>query len=140
VQPDCSVPEREGVFVIGDTACFMANGKPLPGVAQVALQQGQYVASIIRARAEGHRPPGPFKYFDKGSMAIVGRNFAVMEAGKIRLSGFVAWMAWALIHVLFLTAFGNRISVVTQWIWTYLSHKRGSRLILGSGGKNPLYE
>ena len=73
-------------------------------------------------------------------VAIVGRNFAVMEAGKIRLSGFVAWMAWALIHVLFLTAFGNRISVVTQWIWTYLSHKRGSRLILGSGGKNPLYE
>ena len=141
VQPDCSVPDREGVFVIGDTACFIAaNGKPLPGVAQVALQQGQYVASVITARLEGHRAPAPFKYFDKGNMAIVGRNFAVMEAGKIRISGFIAWIAWALIHVLFLAAFGNRISVVSQWIWTYLSHKRGSRLILGSGGKNPLYE
>ena len=141
VQPDCSVPDREGVFVIGDTACFIAaDGKPLPGVAQVALQQGQYVASVIQARLEGHRVPGPFKYFDKGSMAIVGRNFAVMEAGNIRMAGFIAWIAWALIHVLFLAAFGNRVSVVTQWIWTYLSHKRGSRLILGSGGKNPLYE
>jgi len=141
VQPDCSVPDREGVFVIGDTASFIAaDGKPLPGVAQVALQQGQHVASVIRAQVEGHRLPGPFKYFDKGSMAIVGRNFAVLEAGKIRMSGYIAWMAWALIHVLFLAAFGNRISVVTQWIWTYVSHKRGSRLILGSGGKNPLYE
>jgi NADH dehydrogenase FAD-containing subunit len=140
VQSDCSVTDRPGVFVIGDTACFMANGKPLPGVAQVALQQGQHVASVIRAQVEGHRAPGPFKYFDKGSMAIVGRNFAVLEAGKIRMSGYIAWVAWALIHVLFLAAFGNRISVVTQWIWTYLSHKRGSRLILGSGGKNPLYE
>jgi NADH dehydrogenase FAD-containing subunit len=140
VQPDCSVPDREGVFVVGDTACFEENGKPLPGVAQVALQQGQYVASVIRARLEGHRPPAPFKYFDKGSMAIVGRNFAVMEAGKFRTSGFFAWLAWATIHVLFLAAFGNRISVMSQWVWTYLSHKRGSRLILGSGGKNPLYE
>ncbi len=140
VQPDCSVPDREGVFVIGDTACFMADGKPLPGVAQVALQQGQYVASVIRARLAGHRVPGPFRYFNKGNMAVVGQNFAVMEAGNIRLSGFLAWIAWALIHVLYLAAFGNRISVVTQWIWTYISHKRGSRLILGSGGKNPLFE
>ncbi|HEX4139711.1 MAG TPA: NAD(P)/FAD-dependent oxidoreductase [Candidatus Methylacidiphilales bacterium] len=140
VQPDCSVPDRPGVFVIGDTACLEANGKPLPGVAQVALQQGQYVASVIRARVEGHSAPGPFKYFDKGNMAVVGQNFAVMEAGNIRMSGYFAWIAWALIHVLYLAAFGNRISVVTQWIWTYLSHKRGSRLILGSGGKNPLFE
>jgi len=140
VQPDCSVPDRPGVFVIGDTACFQAKGKPLPGVAQVALQQGKYVAAQIEAHVLGHRPPGPFKYFDKGSMAIVGRNFAVMEVGNIRLAGFIAWLAWALIHVMFLAAFRNRFAVVTQWIWTYLSHKRGSRLILGSGGKNPLFE
>ena len=140
VQPDCSVPDREGVFVIGDTASFVTDGKPLPGVAQVALQQGQHVASVINARVQGWRAPKPFRYFDKGSMAIVGRNFAVMEAGSIRLSGFIAWLAWAIIHVLFLAAFGNRISVMSQWIWTYLSHKRGSRLILGSGGKSPLFD
>jgi NADH dehydrogenase FAD-containing subunit len=140
VDSGCSVPGREGVFVIGDTACFTENGKPLPGVAQVALQQGHYVASVIRAQVEGHRAPGPFKFFDKGNMAVVGQNFAVMEVGNIRMSGFIAWLGWALIHVLYLAAFGNRVSVVTQWIWTYLSHKRGSRLILGSGGKNPLFE
>ncbi len=140
VQPDCSVPEREGVFVIGDTALFVADGKPLPGVAQVAMQQGQYVASVINAREQGHRAPGPFRYFNKGNMAVVGRNFAVLEMGRIRMAGFLAWLAWATIHVLFLAAFGNRIVVMTQWMWTYVTGKRGSRLILGSGGKNPLFE
>ena len=140
VNQDCSVPEREGVFVIGDTALFMEKGKPLPGVAQVAMQQGKYVASVIEAQLQGRTAPKPFRYFDKGSMAIVGRNFAVMEVGSIRMAGFIAWLAWATIHVLFLAAFGNRISVMSQWIWTYLSHKRGSRLILGSGGKNPLFD
>jgi NADH dehydrogenase FAD-containing subunit len=140
VNQDCSVPEREGVFVIGDTALFMEKGKPLPGVAQVAMQQGKYVASVIEAQLQGRAAPKPFRYFDKGSMAIVGRNFAVMEVGSIRMAGFIAWLAWATIHVLFLAAFGNRISVMSQWIWTYLSHKRGSRLILGSGGKNPLFD
>jgi NADH dehydrogenase FAD-containing subunit len=140
VNSDCGVPDRPGVFVIGDTACFEADGKPLPGVAQVALQQGQHVAAVIDAHLRGHKPPGPFRYFNKGNMAIVGRNFAVMEVGKIRMAGFIAWLAWAVIHVLFLSAFGNRVAVVTQWMWTYLTHKRGSRLILGSGGKNPLYE
>jgi NADH dehydrogenase FAD-containing subunit len=104
------------------------------------LQQGKYVASVINAQMQGHRAPKPFSYFDKGSMAIVGRNFAVMEIGSIRTAGFIAWLAWATIHVLFLAAFGNRVSVMTQWVWTYLSHKRGSRLILGSGGKNPLFD
>jgi NADH:ubiquinone reductase (H+-translocating) len=140
VQSDCSVPDRDGVFVIGDTAAFTANGKPLPGVAQVALQQGKYVASVIMARIAGERAPAPFSYFDKGNMAIVGRNFAVLEMGHIRLAGFVAWLGWALVHILFLAAFGNRLRVVTQWIWTYISQQRGSRLILGSGGKNPLFD
>jgi NADH dehydrogenase FAD-containing subunit len=140
VQPDCSVPNREGVFVIGDTAQYLANGKPLPGVAQVALQQGKYVAAVIAARVQGRKGPKPFKYFDKGNMAVVGRNFAVLEAGKIRMAGFLAWLAWAVIHVLFLATFGNRLVVVSQWMWTYVTQQRGSRLILGSGGKNPLFD
>jgi NADH dehydrogenase FAD-containing subunit len=140
VQPDCSVEGREGVFVIGDTALFTENGKPLPGVAQVALQQGKYVARVIAGRVQGWRAPGPFKYFDKGNMAVVGRNFAVLEAGPIRMAGFVAWLAWAFIHILFLAAFGNKLLVITQWVWTYMSSQRGSRLILGSGGKHALVD
>jgi NADH dehydrogenase len=140
VQPDCGVPKLEGVFVIGDTATFTEKGHPLPGVAQVALQQGRYVASVIAARVEGRPAPGPFRYFNKGNMAVVGRNFAVLEVGNIRMAGFLAWMAWALVHILFLAAFGNRLRVITQWIWTYVSRQRGSRLILGLGGKNTLFD
>ncbi len=140
IQPDCTVPGHDNIFVIGDTALFTEKGKPLPGVAQVAMQQGKYVASVIQARERKSRAPGPFHYFDKGSLAVVGRNFAVMENGHFRMSGWVAWMVWAVIHVMFLAAFGNRIAVMSQWVWTYISGKRGSRLILGSGGKNPLYE
>jgi NADH dehydrogenase FAD-containing subunit len=140
VQPDCSVADRPGVFVIGDTAHLEENGKPLPGVAQVAMQQGAYVASVIAARVEGYKPPRPFKYFDKGNMAVVGRNFAILEAGPLRMSGFFAWLAWAMIHIMFLASFGNRLQVITMWIWTYISKRRGSRLILGEGGKHPLFE
>jgi NADH:ubiquinone reductase (H+-translocating) len=140
VQPDCSVPNMEGIFVVGDTADFQANGKPLPGVAQVALQQGRYVASVIAARVDGYKAPGPFKYFDKGNMAVVGRNFAILEAGQLRMAGFVAWLAWALIHIMFLASFGNRLQVITVWIWTYVSKRRGSRLIMGDGGKHPLFD
>ena len=140
VQPDCSVPNCEGVFVIGDTAHFNQDGKQLPGVAQVAIQQGQYVGSVIAARVGGWRAPKPFRYFDKGNMAVVGRNFAVLEAGPIRLSGIVAWFAWAIIHILYLGTVGNRISVVPQWAWTYLSNQRGSRIIMGQGGKNNLFD
>jgi NADH dehydrogenase FAD-containing subunit len=140
VQPDCSVPGCEGVFVVGDTADFKESGKPLPGVAQVALQQGRYVASVIAAQVEGYKAPGPFKYFDKGNMAVVGRNFAILEAGHLRMAGFFAWMAWALIHIMFLASFGNRLQVITIWMWTYLSKRRGSRLIMGEGGKHPLFD
>jgi NADH dehydrogenase len=140
VLPDCGVPGLDGIFAIGDTVAFPTEGKPLPGVAQVAMQQGAYVAKVIVARVNGQPVPPPFRYFNKGNMAIVGRNFAVLEAGRIRMSGFIAWLAWALIHILFLAAFGNRIRVVTQWVWTYLTRQRGARLILGSGGKNPLFD
>jgi NADH dehydrogenase FAD-containing subunit len=109
-------------------------------VAQVALQQGRYVGRLIERRIAGRPAPKPFSYFDKGNMAVVGRNFSVLEAGHIRMSGFIAWMAWALIHILFLAAFGNRLRVITQWVWTYISQQRGSRLILSTGGKAPLFD
>jgi NADH:ubiquinone reductase (H+-translocating) len=140
VQPDCSVPEHPEVFVIGDTASFDDGGKPLPGVAQVAMQQGKYVASVIAARAAHGTAPPPFRYFDKGNMAVVGRNFAVLEIGRFRRSGFTAWLVWGAVHLLFLAARENRIRVVAQWIWSYLTRQRGSRLILGAGGKAPLFD
>ena len=140
VQSNCSVPGCDGVFAIGDTAHFDANGKPLPGVAQVALQQGSYVGSVIAARVGGWNAPKPFRYFDKGNMAVVGRNFAVLEVGRLRMAGVLAWFAWAMIHVLYLGAVGNRLVVMAQWGWTYLSNQRGSRVIMGQGGKNNLFD
>ena len=140
VESNCGVPNLPGVFVVGDTALFKENGKPLPGVAQVALQQGKYVASVIAAQVENKAAPPPFHYFDKGNLAVVGRNFAILEIGRIRMSGYVAWLVWALIHILFLAAFGNRLRVLTQWVWTYVTQQRGSRLILGSGGKSSLFD
>ena len=140
VESNCGVPNLPGVFVIGDTALFMENGKPLPGVAQVALQQGKYVASVIAAQVENKAAPPPFRYFDKGNLAVVGRNFAILEIGRIRMAGYLAWLIWALIHILFLAAFGNRLRVLSQWVWTYVTQQRGSRLILGSGGKSSLFD
>jgi NADH dehydrogenase FAD-containing subunit len=140
VNPDCSVPNCDGVFVIGDTAAFIEGEKPLPGVAQVALQQGIYVGEVINSRVQGWRAPGPFRYFDKGSMAVVGRNFAVMQVGNFRMAGWLAWVVWALIHLLFLAAFGNRVIVLAQWTWTYITKQRTSRLILSTGGKVPLFD
>jgi NADH:ubiquinone reductase (H+-translocating) len=130
VQPDCSIPGHPEIFVVGDTANFEEDGKPLPGVAQVAMQQGRYVAKVIRARLEGRTPPGPFRYFDIGSMAVIGRGFAVLEIGKIRWSGYLAWLIWATIHLAYLAQFGNRLRVLTQWAWTYFTRQSGSRLIV----------
>ena len=140
IQPDCSVVGLEGVFVIGDTATVTKDGRGLPGVAQVAMQQGKYVAKVIYARLEDDPPPPPFGYFDKGNMAIIGRNFAILEAGPVRLAGFLAFIAWAAIHLLYLAAAGNRVGVVTQWLWGYLTRQRGSRVIIGAGGANPLFD
>ncbi|MEA3208470.1 MAG: hypothetical protein QOE70_1527 [Chthoniobacter sp.] len=140
VQPDCSVSGQPEVFVIGDTASFDHGGKPLPGVAQVALQQGKYVGSVIAARTANGIPPPPFKYFDKGNMAVVGRNFAVLEIGGFRRAGFFAWLVWGVVHLFFLAAPGNRIRVAAQWAWSYFTRQRGSRLILSTGGKSPLFD
>lgn len=130
VEPDLSVPEMPDVFVVGDTAHLEHDGKPLPGVAQVAMQQGRYAGKVIASRVAGRPAPSPFRYFDKGNLAVIGRNFAILESGKVRLAGFPAWCVWAGIHLAFLPATGNRLMVARQWAWTYLTKQLGSRLIL----------
>jgi NADH dehydrogenase FAD-containing subunit len=130
VGDDMSVPNLPEVFVIGDTAAREQDAKPLPGVAQVAMQQGRYVGRLIHRRIMGTTQPGPFRYFDKGNMAVVGKGFAIMQSGQLQMSGFVAWLAWAFIHVRFLALRNLRASVLLQWLWTYLTGARGSRLIV----------
>jgi NADH:ubiquinone reductase (H+-translocating) len=130
VQGDLSVREHPEVFVIGDTAHFEQNGEPLPGVAQVALQQGRYAARVIRSRIEGRPRPSSFRYFDKGNLAVVGKGFAVLQTGRVKISGFFAWIIWAAIHIQFLATTSLRLSVFVQWVWTYLTNQRGSQLIV----------
>ena len=130
VQKDLTVPGYPEIFVVGDTASLDQNGKPLPGVAQVAMQQGRYAGKLIHSRLVGNAAPGPFSYFDKGSMAVVGKGFAVLQSGKVHVSGFPAWLAWAAVHLEFLAQSSLRVSVFLQWVWTYLTGQRGSRLIV----------
>ena len=121
VSPFLNVPDAPGVFVVGDTATLMQDGKPLPGVAQVAIQQGRYVGRVISRELSGRKPPRPFRYFDKGNMAVVGKNFAIMESGRIKLAGLTPWLIWAFIHILFLPQLQNRLRVQNQWLWTYFT-------------------
>jgi NADH dehydrogenase len=137
IQNDLTVPGHPEIFVIGDTASLDQNGKPLPGVAQVAIQQGRYAGKLIHNRLAGNPAPGPFSYFDKGSMAVVGKGFAVLQSGKVQLSGYVAWLAWAAVHLEFLAQSSLRVSVFLQWVWTYLTGQRGSRLIVNHHGPEP---
>ena len=130
VQGDLTVPGHPEIFVVGDTASAQQDGKPLPGVAQVAMQGGRYAGRLIAKRLLGRPTPPPFRYFDKGNMAVVGKGFAIVQSGKIHLSGFFAWLAWALIHIQFLATANLRISVFVQWVWTFLTGQRGSRLIV----------
>jgi NADH:ubiquinone reductase (H+-translocating) len=130
IQPDLTVSDHPDIFVVGDTASLDQDGKPLPGVAQVAMQQGRYAAKSIFRKVIGHPALSPFRYFDKGNLAVVGKNFAVLESAGVQLSGFVAWLVWALIHIQFLAENSLRFSVFVQWAWTYLSDKRGARLII----------
>ena len=134
VQNDLTVPGYPEIFVIGDTASLDQNGEPLPGVAQVAMQQGRYAGKFIHNRVAGEPAPGPFNYFDKGNMAVVGKGFAVLQSGKVHVSGFAAWLAWAAVHLQFLATSSLRLSVFLQWIWTYLTGQRGSRLIVNHYG------
>jgi len=134
VNPDLSVPGHPEIFVVGDTASLDRDGVPLPGVAQVAMQQGCYAGKLIHRRLTGKAAPRPFSYFDKGSMAVVGKNFAILQARKLHLHGFLAWLAWAAIHLEFLGQSNLRVSVFVQWVWTYLTGTRGSRLIVNYYG------
>jgi NADH dehydrogenase len=134
IQPNLSVVGHPEIFVVGDTASLDQDGKPLPGVAQVAIQQGRYAGKLIRRRVTGKSEPKPFRYFDKGNMAVVGKGFAVLQSGKVRISGFLAWLAWAAVHLQFLAQSSLRVSVFLQWVWTYLTGQRGSRLIVSHHG------
>jgi NADH dehydrogenase len=129
VQPDLTVPGHPEIFVVGDTSSLQQNGKPLPGVAQVAMQGGRYAGKLIRRRVSSKAAPRPFSYFDKGNMAVVGMGFAVLD-GAVRMSGFVIWLVWAAIHLMYLAASSIRASVLVQWLWTFLTAQRGSGLIV----------
>jgi NADH:ubiquinone reductase (H+-translocating) len=130
IQRDLTVPGWPEVLVVGDTASLDQNGKPLPGVAQVAIQQGRYAGKLIHNRIVGDPPPPPFDYFDKGSMAVVGKGFAVLESGRVKISGLVAWLTWAAVHLQFLATSSLRLTVFLQWVWTYFTGQRGDRLIV----------
>ncbi|HQT86730.1 MULTISPECIES: NAD(P)/FAD-dependent oxidoreductase [Acidiphilium] len=132
VGADLSVPGQPDIFVIGDTALANAwDGKPMPGLAPAAKQSGKYVAGVIRARIEGRAAPAPFRYRHAGSLATIGRRSAVADFGWIKLSGAPAWWLWGGIHILFLAGGRNRLSVMVEWFWAYLTNGRGTRLITG---------
>ena len=130
INGDCSVPGHPEIFVIGDTAALNQDGKPLPGVAQVAMQQGKYVGNLIRRRLAGKSAPKPFRYFDKGNLAVIGKGYAILETGKIQLSGFFAWQVWAIIHLLYVGQRNLRVALFIQWVWTFFTGGRASRLII----------
>jgi NADH:ubiquinone reductase (H+-translocating) len=129
------IPEAPNVFVVGDAASLTQDGHPVPGVAQAAIQQGRFVGRLISNRVRGRNDGRPFRYHDKGNMAVVGKNFAILEAGHLRSTGFLTWLVWAALHVLALPQLQNRFRVQTQWLWSYLSGQRSSRLI--SEGSRP---
>jgi len=129
---DLSLPGFPNVLVVGDLAQVMAaDGKPLPGIAPVAIQEGKYVADLIRARVEGKTLP-PFEYHHRGDMATIGRAAAVADFGRLRFDGFFAWLSWLFIHLLFLIEFEDRLLVLLQWAWNYATRNRGARLITGT--------
>jgi len=126
-----NIEGHEEIFVIGDLAHFEQNGFPVPGVAPVAIQMGQYVAKEIRRRTSD-KPSEPFRYWDKGSMATIGRTKGIAQIGKVHLSGLIAWLAWLFIHLIYLIGYRNRFFVLLNWAWQYLSWQSGARLITGS--------
>ncbi len=146
IGPHLTVPGLDNVFTIGDTASFIQDGKPLPGVAQPAIQMGKYAAKMIVARVTGKPDLPPFRYFDKGNMATVGRRYAIYDldelktpagkriAGPIRFAGFFAWLMWLGIHITYLVGFGNRLFVILNWMASYLTFARGARLITPDAG------
>lgn len=135
VEPDLTIQGHPEIFVIGDLANFShQTGKPLPGVAQPAIQEGKYVAKVIRRRLRGE-PSGPFRYFDKGNMATIGRHAAVADLNWLQVTGLPAWLLWIFIHIAYIVQFQNRVLILLQWAWLYWTYDRAARLITG---ENPL--
>jgi NADH dehydrogenase len=132
VSDDLSVPGHPEIFVIGDTALVLDEaGRPVPGIAPAAKQMGRYVAQLIRARVSGRSTIQPFRYRHLGSLATIGRKAAIADFGRLRASGFPAWLLWGGVHIYFLIGFRNRLAVLMNWLWAYLSFHRGARLITG---------
>jgi len=138
VAPDLSLPGHPEVFVIGDTAAVAGlDGKPVPGIAPAAKQMGRYVAQAIRARLGGRRAAKPFRYRHDGNLATIGRSHAVVDLGRLKFSGFLAWVFWSVAHVYFLIGFRNRLVVAWDWLWAYFTYERGARLITGEDVREP---
>jgi NADH dehydrogenase len=137
VRPDLSVPGLSDVFVLGDAAHVQHNGKPLPGIAPVAMQQGRYAAALIRARLAGQLDHPPFRYVDKGNLATVGRGFAIAEVRGRKMKGLLAWWVWIFVHIWYLIGFRNRVAVLLQWAWAYVTFQRGARLITQDAPEAP---
>jgi NADH dehydrogenase len=135
VNPDLSLPGHPEVFAVGDMALVLGeDGKPVPGVSPAAMQMARHVERIIEneLNSGGKAPRPPFKYWDKGTMATIGRSAAVAEIGKFHISGLFAWLAWLMVHLIFLVGFRNKIAVLFQWFYSYATYKRGARIVFGS--------
>ncbi|WP_284449676.1 NAD(P)/FAD-dependent oxidoreductase [Pseudoxanthomonas mexicana] len=131
VQPDLSIAGHPDIFVAGDLAAVTSDGRPVPGVAPAAKQMGRHVAQVLRARLDGRASPGDFRYQDYGNLATIGRMAAVVDFGRLKFSGLLAWWFWLTAHVFFLIGFRNRLVVLLNWCWAYWSYQRGARIILG---------
>ncbi|RVN78508.1 NAD(P)/FAD-dependent oxidoreductase, partial [Sinorhizobium meliloti] len=130
VGPDLTAPHHPDIFVIGDTASVIQeDGKPVPGIAPAAKQQGAYVAQVIRGRLTGSPAPGPFRYRHQGSLATIGKRAAIIDFGRIKLRGSLAWWIWGIAHIYFLIGTRSRFAVAWSWLWTYLSGQHSARLI-----------
>ena len=129
VEADLTVPDHPEIFVIGDTAMLVSDGKPVPGVAPAAKQEGAYVAQVIGARLQGKQPPAPFAYRNAGNLATIGKRAAIVDFGWIKLRGRLAWWIWGIAHIFFLIGLRNRLAVALNWLWIYVSGHRSARLI-----------
>ncbi len=130
VEGDLSIKQHPNIFVLGDASSFMEDGKPLPALASVAKQQGKFLAKRLRAELGGKEYKKQFRYMNLGTMATIGRNAAVAEFGFVRLTGWLAWMAWGVVHIYFLSGFRNRVTVFLNWVWTYITYGMSARIIL----------
>jgi NADH:quinone reductase (non-electrogenic) len=137
VGPDLAIAGHPNIYVVGDLAAAKSNGEPVPGVAQGAMQGGKFAARAILKRLAGQSDVGTFTYWDKGSMATIGRNAAVAQVGPLQFGGFLAWLIWLFVHVTYLITFTNRVLVLFQWFYSYLTRNRSARLITGDAGSPP---